>query len=112
MRTPSAKSIQYVASERSPTVKHLCRWIFSGFALLLLCACGQTLPVIQTKTVEVKVPVVVPIDQRLLLACKARYSFPDADRLTVEAAADRLTAAEGALAICNNQIELIRAAQK
>lgn len=57
-------------------------------------------------------PVKVPVDQRLLADCTAKYLYPSADKLTVENAIDRLHATEDALALCNNQIQLIKDAQK
>lgn len=67
---------------------------------------------VRTETVTVEVPVRVPIDAKLLAECQPRYLYPQTDKLTVEQVVDRLEAAEAANAICNNQMELIRAAQK
>lgn len=60
--------------------------------------------------VEVPVPVLVRFPPELTRDCDPRYRYP-ADDLTVEAAIDRLEAVEIALAICRNQLELIRAAE-
>jgi hypothetical protein len=67
---------------------------------------------VRTETVEVKVPVKVPIDPRLLADCAAHYLFPQTDKLTVGQAADRLHATEDALALCANQIQLIKETQR
>jgi hypothetical protein len=55
------------------------------------------------------VPVLKPLPAELTKDCAPRYLYADND-LTVEAVIDRLTAVEIALAICRNQLELIRAA--
>lgn len=78
----------------------------------MLSACETTPPPVRSETVEVKVPVKVPVDQRLLADCTPKYLYPQTDKLTVEQALDRLNATEAALAMCANQIELIKAAQK
>lgn len=62
-----------------------------------------------TKTVEVPVPILKPLPQELTKDCVPRYLYP-AD-ITIEAVLDRLEATEIALAICRNQLELIRAGQ-
>ena len=50
------------------------------------------------------------MDEALLTPCFARGSY-SADKLMIGEMEDRLNAVEDALAICANQIELIRATQ-
>lgn len=54
----------------------------------------------------------VPVDQRLLTDCTPKFLYPQTDKLTVEQVTERLHAVEDALAICENQIQLIKEAQK
>lgn len=61
-------------------------------------------------TVEVPIPVVKPLPAEILRDCDPRYRYAS-DDMTVEAVIDRLEAVEVALAICRNQMELVRAAQ-
>lgn len=59
---------------------------------------------------EVPVPVVEKIDPSLTKDCDPKYRYP-AESMKVRHIKDRLEATEDALAICRNQLELIRAAQ-
>lgn len=56
-------------------------------------------------------PVVRPLPQELLRPCVPRYMYPDGD-LSIAAVIDRLEAVEMALAVCANQIEVIRSMQE
>lgn len=76
----------------------------------MLAGCASSPPVTETRTVEVPVPVVKPLPAELIRDCAPRYLYP-ADDLTVRAIVDRLEAVEIAIAICRNQLELIRAEQ-
>lgn len=85
--------------------------ISSALVLPLLPACAAKQPIVRVQTVEVPVPVVVPLKPELLRDCEPRYQYPAAD-LNVGAIVDRLESAEVALAICRNQIAVIRESQK
>lgn len=85
--------------------------ILSALVLLPLQSCAAKPPIVQIRTVEVPVPVVVALSPDLLRDCEPRYQYP-ASSLNVGAIVDRLDSAEVALAICRNQIALIREAQK
>lgn len=56
------------------------------------------------------VPVVEKIDQSLTKDCEPKYRYPR-ESMKIKHMKDRAEAAEDALAICRNQLELIRAAQ-
>lgn len=79
--------------------------------LLLLAGCvSEPEVVVKTVTVKVPVPVLEKLDSKLLVECVARYQYSPF-HLSVRAMRERLEAVEDALAMCANQIELIRAAQ-
>lgn len=77
---------------------------------MMLAGCASSPPAVETRTVEVPVPVVKPLPAELTRDCAPRYLYPAGD-LTVRAIVDRLEAVEIAIAICRNQLELIRAEQ-
>lgn len=56
------------------------------------------------------VPVIRPLPADITKDCEPRYTYPQ-DDITVESLADRAEALEIALAICRNQLEVIRALQ-
>lgn len=56
------------------------------------------------------VPVVEKIDQSLIKDCVPRYRYPP-ESMKIEHIKDRVEAVEDALAICRNQLELVRACQ-
>ncbi len=68
----------------------------------MLSGCGPL------RTIEVPVPVRVPVDARLTVDCVPRYNVPAAGQLPVQAAMDRLAAVEDALAQCRAQLEALR----
>jgi hypothetical protein len=56
------------------------------------------------------VPVLKALPPALIKDCEPRYRYGASD-ITVEAVLDRLEAVEVALAICRNQLELVRSVQ-
>lgn len=85
--------------------------ILSGCALSTLGGCASAPAVAQKpEAVPIPVPVVKKVDASLLKPCEVRYRYRP-DGMPVRDIWERLGAVEDALAICANQIELIRAAQ-
>lgn len=76
----------------------------------MLPACGTPRVVTKTVPVEIPVPVLKALPAEITKDCPPRYVYPAGD-LTIEALIDRALALEIALAICRNQLEIIRAAQ-
>lgn len=76
----------------------------------MLASCADTKIVTETVTVEVKVPVYVPLPAELLKACEPRFRYPK-DSMPVGAIEDKVDALEDALAMCNNDKELILSKQ-
>jgi hypothetical protein len=64
----------------------------------------------KTSAVEIPTPVVTHLPAVMTKDCAPQYRYP-ADDVTIAAVLDRLEAVEIALAICRNQLEVIRAAQ-
>lgn len=95
---------------RYQTATGFSRWTLPAFALLWLqgCASGPD-TVYMDRPVEIPVPFVQVIDQRLTLDCEPRTDIPQSGKLTVRQAKDRLAAVEDALAFCRNQLAEIRA---
>lgn len=91
-------------------MKPYCRWIYSAFVLFALSGC-ETTPVVSYETKTVYVPVEKAIDKDLLKPCVVQYQYPQTDKLIIDEALERLHAAEDALALCANQIEVIQAKQ-
>lgn len=80
------------------------------FALLLLQGCESGPDTVYLdRPVEIPVPFVQVIDQRLTIDCEPRTDIPQSGKLTVRQAKDRLAAVEDALAFCRAQIAEIRA---
>lgn len=79
-------------------------------ALLSGCAAHGKV-VYRDRTIEVPVPVIQPVPAELLRGCQPRTSVPARGVLTVGDVFERLDAVEVALAMCANQIEIIRARQ-
>lgn len=75
---------------------------------LLLAGCCDTKVVYKDHVVEKPVPVFKSVPADLLTPCTARTAVPPTGPLTVAATLERLDAVEIALAMCANQIELIR----
>ena len=84
-------------------------------SLLLLClpssllGCATAGPIQRTETVEVRVPVHVPLDPALLVRCPAP-ALP-ADPVRGEDLLEDIEAWKAALRICNEQLDAIRALQ-
>jgi hypothetical protein len=96
---------------RIQTVNVCARLIFSGCALIALASCADTSVVsAPAPPVKVPVPVFVPLPENLLQLCQPKYRYP-ADAMPVAALEDKIEALELALAMCNNDKELIRAKQ-
>lgn len=76
----------------------------------MLAGCASGPKVGPTTVVDNPEPVVEKIDPRLVKDCEPRYLYP-AGSMSIAAITDRAAAVEDALAICRNQLELIRAAQ-
>lgn len=74
----------------------------------MLVACASERIVYRDRTVEVPVPVIQPVPAELLKPCAPRTDVPYAGSLTIAQVLDRHAAVEDALAMCWNQIELIR----
>lgn len=92
------------------TAKSYVKWILSACVLTALASCGSTNVVTKTVTVEVPVPVLVPLHESLLKIHAPRYLYPTGS-MPVAALEDKVEALEIALGLCNNDKELIRAAQ-
>jgi hypothetical protein len=77
-----------------------------SLALLLLSACGSTPPVtlVETETIEVKVPFERPIPEALLEDCLIP---PMPDRVTVGAAQDLIAQLYVSLWLCEDQRQVI-----
>lgn len=86
------------------------RLIFSGLALTALASCADTKIVYRDKLVLVPTPVYVPVPENLLKLCEPRYLYPQ-DSMPVAALEDKIEALEVAIAMCNNDKELIRSKQ-
>lgn len=95
---------------RTRNALRCCAWILSAYVLTGLASCGSTKVVTRTVTVEVKVPVFVPLPDELVQVRFPRFLYP-ADSLPIAALDDKIEALELALGQCNNDKELIRAAQ-
>jgi hypothetical protein len=89
------------------------RWILPVPVLLMLLACESAPPqvVYVDRPVEVPVPVVQKVEERLTQDCEPRTDVPYSGALPVGAALERLAAVEDALAICRNQVAEIRGAK-
>ncbi len=89
-----------------PNVWRFLTLAYLACALVLLTACASE-PQVKTVTVEVPTPVIQKVPSALTKDCQPRYLYPETD-ITVQAVLDRLEAVEIALAICRNQLELIK----
>lgn len=70
------------------------------------------MPIVETRTVQVQVPVVVEIDAALLLPCVAAFTYPSR-KITVDDVRRRAAALETALTLCNEKLlEIKRATGK
>lgn len=88
-----------------------CSTLTSSLCVLgLLTACANERVVTKTEYVEVPVPVVEKIEESLTKDCEPKYRYP-VESMKVRHLKDRAEAAEDALAICRNQLELIRSGQ-
>lgn len=89
-------------------------WLSTLSALVLTtvtgCASGPPEVVTKVQTVEIQVPVLVPIPPEYLSPCYVHYLYPKVG-LPVRSLIERLAATEDALAVCSNQIENIIAVQ-
>lgn len=63
------------------------------------------------RTIEVPVPVVQPIPDRLTRDCEPRTDVTYDGPLTVALVLERLAAVEDALAVCRNQVGELRGAR-
>lgn len=90
------------------------RWTLLGPALLSLLACASVPPepVYRDRPVQVPVPVVQKLDERLTRDCVPRTSVPFAGALLVGDLVERLAAVEDALAICRNDKAELRGVGK
>lgn len=82
----------------------------------MLSGCAAGPPAVQIvyrdKIIEKPVPIVTPVDARLLQPCIASYTIPEAGVLPLDYALARLEAVEYALDLCNNdKAELRKAAR-
>lgn len=76
----------------------------------MLSGCETAPQATRISSVDLPQPVVEKIDPALIKDCEPRYRYPVAS-MKVQHLKDRLEAAEDALAICRNQLELIRSGQ-
>lgn len=105
MRTASC------ANRRRRSALHSFGLLCLATAQLSTLGCADS-PKVAIKTVvqEIPVPTVKPLPPELVKDCEPKYLYPVGD-ITIEGLLDRLEAVEIALAICRNQMELVRAAQ-
>jgi hypothetical protein len=61
--------------------------------------------------IEVPAPVLVALDSELTRDCEPRTGVPASGKLPIGDVLERLAAVEDALALCRNQLTLIRTAQ-
>lgn len=76
----------------------------------MLTGCASAPVATTTEYVEIPVKVVEKLDPKLIADCDPKQIYP-ATKLKFKDMKKRLDAVEDALAICRNQLELLRAAQ-
>lgn len=95
---------------RNRIARRCSRWTLPALALLTLSACAhEPETVFRDQLVEVPVPVVQRLPERLTRDCEPRTGVPFAGALTVADVLERLAAVEDALAVCRAQAGELRA---
>lgn len=94
---------------KTQTVRRCSPWILLASALPLLQAC-ETVPevVYRDRPVEVPVPVVQKLPDRLTRDCPPDFQIPMSGALTVDDSNKRLASLEDALVTCRMQLWEIR----